>query len=99
MADTKTAVAHKIAGVAVNSILGNAVQWMPDQRTLLVQRVPVGRGKPPADPVVPPGPNVLENIGKAARAILRFCNLAIITIVCFMCKIYCSISALTEQEE
>jgi len=74
--DAKTAAAHKVAGVVVNGIHANAfqnqqrlndtVQWMPDNRTLLVQTVFGGRGKPPADPLVPAGPNVQESSGKAA---------------------------------
>jgi dipeptidyl aminopeptidase/acylaminoacyl peptidase len=74
--DANTAAAHKIGGVAVNGIHGNAaqnqqrlgdtVQWMPDSRTLLVQTVFAGRGRPPADPAVPEGPNVQESAGKVA---------------------------------
>jgi dipeptidyl aminopeptidase/acylaminoacyl peptidase len=44
---------------------GGAVQWMPDNKTLLVLTVPAMRGKPPAESRVPIGPNVQESTGKA----------------------------------
>ncbi len=57
---------RRITGVALNDAYGTAVRWMPDQRTLLVQTVPAGRGRPPVEPKVPKGPTVQENVGKAA---------------------------------
>ena len=65
VADTATAKARKIAGVAINAAHGEPVQWMPDSRTLLVQTIPAGRGKPPASPLAPKGPNIQESAGKA----------------------------------
>ena len=64
--DTANAQARKIPGIMVNAAYGEPVQWMPDQRTLLVQTIPAGRGRPPAAPAVPTGPNVQENYGKQA---------------------------------
>jgi dipeptidyl aminopeptidase/acylaminoacyl peptidase len=52
--------------VTLNSAYGNAIQWMPDSKTLLVQLVPPGRGKPPEEPAVPKGPNAQESVGNAA---------------------------------
>jgi len=65
LADTATAKARKIAGVAINAAHGEPVQWMPDSRTLLVQSIPAGRGKPPATPLAPKGPKIQESAGKA----------------------------------
>lgn len=62
--DTGAAKARKIPGVAVNAAYGEAVQWMPDQRSLLVQSIPSGRRESPAEPAIPGGPNLQENYGK-----------------------------------
>jgi dipeptidyl aminopeptidase/acylaminoacyl peptidase len=61
-----SAEVHKIPGVKVSAILGDAVQWMPDGHTLLVQTVPANRGKAPAEPTSPDGPIVQESDGKKA---------------------------------
>ena len=60
--DASTGALKKISGVRINAVYGEAVQWMPDQKTLLVQMVPK-RGKVPEEPLVPIGPNVQENEG------------------------------------
>ncbi|MBI4873426.1 MAG: S9 family peptidase [Acidobacteria bacterium] len=65
LADTVTAKARKIAGLALNAAHGEPVQWMPDSRTLLVQLIPTGRGKPPAAPLAPKGPKIQESAGQA----------------------------------
>ncbi|MFH1572514.1 MAG: hypothetical protein ABIG68_00940 [Acidobacteriota bacterium] len=64
--DTAAARMRKIPGITLNAAYGQGVQWMPDQRSLLVQAIPAGRGKAPAPPPVPSGPNIQENIGKEA---------------------------------
>src|SRR5262249_43585017 len=53
------------AGVKISAILGDPVQWMPDGN-LLVQTVPAGRGKPPAEAKLPDGPIIQESDGKKA---------------------------------
>ncbi|MBI3471442.1 MAG: S9 family peptidase [Candidatus Solibacter usitatus] len=63
--DTQAAKVRRIAG-GVNSAFGDAVRWMPDSRTLLVQLIPSGRGKPPERPSTPTGPNIQETAGKAS---------------------------------
>ncbi len=64
--DTAMAKARKIPGVTINGAYGEPVQWMADQRTLLVQAIPAGRGKAPTEPIVPKGPTIQENNGKKA---------------------------------
>ncbi len=64
--DASTGKARKLPGVAVNAAYGEPVQWMPDQRTLLVQTVPAGRGKVPEESRVPKGPTIQENVGRKA---------------------------------
>ena len=57
--------ARRIAGVVLNAAYGTAIQWMPDSRTLLIQRIPAGRGTPPEEPLVPTGPNIQETSGRS----------------------------------
>jgi dipeptidyl aminopeptidase/acylaminoacyl peptidase len=64
--EVSTGALRKIAGVALNSVLGAPCDWMPDSRTLLCKVVPAGRGKPPERPLVPKGPNIQESYGKPA---------------------------------
>jgi dipeptidyl aminopeptidase/acylaminoacyl peptidase len=57
---------QRVKGVRVNAAIGEAVQWMPDSRSLLVQLIPEGRGEVPTAPIAPGGPIVQESGGKAA---------------------------------
>ena len=52
----------------VNPVLYSEVAWMPDQRTLLVKRIPPGRGAQPEKPPAPPGPKVEESSGGSATS-------------------------------
>lgn len=63
--DVARAEARRIDGIRVNPLLGPGVQWMPDQKTLLVRTVPEERGAPPPMPAVPGGPRVEEGAGKS----------------------------------
>lgn len=54
---------RKIAGAMLNPILGSSMEWMPDQKTLLVKIVPPKAGPAPADGP-PRGPNVQEATGE-----------------------------------
>jgi dipeptidyl aminopeptidase/acylaminoacyl peptidase len=65
---------RKIEAVKVNSLLGTGATWLPDQKRLLVRRVPEG-GAPPAPPAVPAGPEVLEGKGATARSTYEARNL------------------------
>jgi len=49
----------------VNAAWGDPLQWMPDNRHLLVQLIPDNRGPVPAAPTVPDGPVIQETLGKA----------------------------------
>jgi dipeptidyl aminopeptidase/acylaminoacyl peptidase len=44
------------------------VQWMPDQKTLLVKLVPKGMGAPPPEPIVPIGPSIQETEGEKGQS-------------------------------
>ena len=56
VADPAIAPPRRIAGAKLNPVLGNPVQWLPDQKRLLVKLV-VG-GAPPVRPRAPAGPQV-----------------------------------------
>ncbi len=65
---------RELPAIAVNPLLGEAVQWMPDQKRLLVRRIPE-RGDPPAAPPIPAGPAILEGDGAKARSTYEARNL------------------------
>jgi dipeptidyl aminopeptidase/acylaminoacyl peptidase len=65
----------QLEGVALNPLFGGAVQWMPDQKRLLVRQVPAGRGAPPTPPVIPAGPETAESSGGSARSTYEARNL------------------------
>ena len=54
---------RKIENLAVNQLLGTGVSWLPDQRRLLVRRIPE-RGPAPQAPAIPAGPEILEGAGE-----------------------------------
>jgi dipeptidyl aminopeptidase/acylaminoacyl peptidase len=62
VAQTATAKATRF-DAHVNNVLGSAISWMPDQKTLLVKLVPPDRGPPPAAPLAPSSPRVEESLG------------------------------------
>src|SRR5512133_2785484 len=70
--DAATAAVHVVPGVKVNAAFGGgfgrseALDWMPDNKTLAVLTVPAGRGAVPADIKVAAGPHVQESAGKVA---------------------------------
>jgi dipeptidyl aminopeptidase/acylaminoacyl peptidase len=68
VAEAATAKAFRVEGVRLNPMLESEVQWMPDQRSLLVKMIPAGRGAMPEAPVVPPGPRILESSGVTAAS-------------------------------
>jgi dipeptidyl aminopeptidase/acylaminoacyl peptidase len=64
--DAATANIRRIDGVRLNPLLSYAIQWMPDQKTLLVKTVPAERGAPPSESSVPAGPRVEDTSGARA---------------------------------
>jgi len=65
VSEAATAKVRKLPGVSLNAIW-DPLQWMPGSRELLVKLIPAARGKPPARPTAPLGPNVRETSGKVA---------------------------------
>jgi dipeptidyl aminopeptidase/acylaminoacyl peptidase len=68
IADAKSGEAHQVSGARLNPMFDDAMQWMPDQKTLLVKLVPSGMGEPPPAPVVPMGPSIQESEGKKGQS-------------------------------
>jgi len=61
--DTGSAKARMLKNVKVNTAFGR-FDWMPDQRSLLVNLVPAKRGFAPTASGVPTEPNIQETAGK-----------------------------------
>jgi dipeptidyl aminopeptidase/acylaminoacyl peptidase len=68
LGDPGTGAIHKVPGVRLNPMFGDDLQWMPDQKALLVKLVPDGMGAPPAEPVVPAGPSIQETDGRSGQS-------------------------------
>jgi len=66
--DAKTGEVHQVPGARLNPMFDDEMQWMPDQRTLLVKLVPDGMSVPPAEPIVPSGPSIQETEGKKGQS-------------------------------
>ena len=65
---------RQIPGLALNPLLGPAATWLPDQKRLLLRRIP-DRGPEPRRPTVPAGPELLESSGASARSTYEARNL------------------------
>jgi len=61
--DAATGAIHRAGTLRLNPMFDNAVQWMADQKTLLVKRVPDNQGHPPLASDVPTSPDIQESIG------------------------------------
>jgi dipeptidyl aminopeptidase/acylaminoacyl peptidase len=64
----------EVKDLALNPLLGTAVEWLPGQKRLLVRRIPE-RGPAPQAPAVPVGPEILEGTGASARSTYEARNL------------------------
>ncbi len=67
VADTTTGQSKLVAS-NLNGTTGDPCDWLEDGSGLLCRFVPANRGPEPRAPVVPSGPNIQENYGKAAPA-------------------------------
>ena len=67
VANAATGQSRLVSGTdRLNATGSNPVDWLKDGVTMVVQLVPAGRGPAPPEPLVPTGPNIQENYGKAA---------------------------------
>src|SRR5882724_13523191 len=65
---TGTAKAVVTGADRINATTGDPCDWLKDNVTMVCELVPAGRAPAPAEPLVPAGPHVEENYGKAAPA-------------------------------
>jgi dipeptidyl aminopeptidase/acylaminoacyl peptidase len=65
---------NKIKDLALNPLMGSVVSWLPDQKRLLVRRIPQ-RGPAPEPPTIPAGPEIVEGVGASARSTYEARNL------------------------
>ncbi|AUH51521.1 S9 family peptidase [Chromobacterium sp. ATCC 53434] len=66
--DAASGKIRKVPGIRLNPMLNDELQWMPDQKTLLVKAVPAKLGPPPAKQGGPDGPNVQEADGEKGQS-------------------------------
>ncbi len=65
VADVATATVRVVLDSGVNGLAGGC-SWRTDSTGFLCHVIPDGRGPAPAAPAVPSGPNIQENVGRAA---------------------------------
>lgn len=63
--EVASARARRLAGLALNGILGPPCQWMADSSRLICSTVPASRGLAPVHSDLPTGPVIQENLGRA----------------------------------
>lgn len=61
--DASSGAVRRVPGARLNPMLEDQMQWMPDQKTLLVKLVPQRMGPPPSEPTIPAGPSIQESNG------------------------------------
>ncbi len=66
--DAKSGKVRQVPGAQLNPMFNDEMQWMPDQKTLLVKLVPKGMGAPPPEPVLPTGPSIQESNGEKGQS-------------------------------
>lgn len=67
LVDVATAAVRRLTDPVLNGFFGDPVAWL-DSETLLVRRIPAGRGPAPVEPAAPAGPVVQESKGTRAGA-------------------------------
>lgn len=65
--DAKTGAVRRLPGVRLNQMFGDQVQWMPDQKTLLVKLV-TGNQAPPVEAPGSAGPGIQESLGGTGQS-------------------------------
>lgn len=65
--DARTGAVRRLPGVRLNQMFGDQVQWMPDQKTLLVKLVHAQKAPPPAPPGSD-GPGIQESLGATGQS-------------------------------
>lgn len=65
--DAKTGAVRRLPGVRLNQMFGDQMQWMPDQKTLLVKLVVANKAPPVAAPGSD-GPGIQESLGAKGQS-------------------------------
>jgi dipeptidyl aminopeptidase/acylaminoacyl peptidase len=66
--DAMTGRVRQVAGVHLNPMFGDELQWMPNQKELLVKLVPNGLGPPPPFSEASSGPSIQETGGETGQS-------------------------------
>jgi dipeptidyl aminopeptidase/acylaminoacyl peptidase len=66
--DAATGATRRLGDARLNPMLGSSLQWLADQKTLLVKTVPEAAGPPPAGSVAADGPGIQETDGQAGES-------------------------------
>lgn len=66
--DAATGATRRLADVRLNPMLGSSMQWMADQKALLVKLVPEHLGPVPTASIVADGPSIQETLGQSGES-------------------------------
>jgi hypothetical protein len=66
--DAVTGKVQQIPNVHLNPMFSEAMQWMPDQKTLLVKLVPTSNQAPPPELNALSGPSIQETTGQKGQS-------------------------------
>src|SRR5215469_6000102 len=66
--DAATGNVRQVPNVHLNPMFNDAMQWMPDQKTLLVKLVPTSNEAPPKELEVLSGPSIQETTGQKGQS-------------------------------
>jgi dipeptidyl aminopeptidase/acylaminoacyl peptidase len=66
--DASNGTVHRLGNFRLNPMFGSDVEWLADQKSLLVKTVPDDLGAPPADTSVPFGPDIQESVGSTGES-------------------------------
>lgn len=68
LGDAATGATNRVGDARLNPMLGSSLQWMADQKTLLVKLVPEGAKQPPAHSAAAIAPSIQETTGQAGES-------------------------------
>jgi dipeptidyl aminopeptidase/acylaminoacyl peptidase len=66
--DAVTGTIRRLGDARLNPMLGSSLQWMPDQKALLVKLVPANAGPPPEASAASGGPSIQEAVGEKGES-------------------------------
>jgi dipeptidyl aminopeptidase/acylaminoacyl peptidase len=77
LGDTTSGKTRRVDGIALNGVhaggrggagAGGSMEWLGDNKTLLLHLIPANRGGVPAEAMIPKGPHTQESLGHAGPA-------------------------------